>query len=110
MDSRTFSVQGSAPEPYVVSFTRDGTNLTATCTCQAGANGQQCKHRLSILQGTPITIVGGDESDVALVRSWLHGTDVELALRELASAESQLEIAKHAVSVAKRRLARSLSD
>jgi len=50
-DSVSFSVQGSAPEPYHVLFRRNGANLSAYCTCPAGENGMYCKHRIRILQG-----------------------------------------------------------
>ena len=110
MDTRTFLVQGSAPAPYVVTVSREGDNLTATCTCQAAVNGLICKHRLRILQGVMDGVVGDRSDDVVAVRAWLVGTDVEGAIQAVVVAESELEAAKNAVSLAKRKLGRVLSD
>ena len=110
MDIMTFSVQGSAEEPYSVEFRRDGANLSAYCTCAAGAVGQYCKHRFRILQGDFEGLVGGSTEEVKKVASWLGGTDVESAILELAKAETVLEQAKKDVSAAKKKLARALSN
>jgi hypothetical protein len=50
MEEARFLVQGSAPSPCKVVFVKEDKNLTATCTCPAGQNGQYCKHRFA----TPI--------------------------------------------------------
>jgi hypothetical protein len=111
MNEIVFSVQGSAPEPYEVRFIRrEGGDLTATCTCPAGAMGQYCKHRFSILSGSTTGIVGEKAGDVATVASWLSGSDVEKALLALDQAERELEAAKKRVSVAKKLVANAMSD
>lgn len=107
----TFSVRGSAPEPYRVTFTRgDGGNLTATCNCQAGVTGQYCKHRLAILSGDAAGVNSANEADVTIVASWLAGSDVDKTLQLLVAAEQELELAKRRVSVAKKAVARAMSD
>jgi uncharacterized Zn finger protein len=104
-----FEVQGSAPSPYRVTFANQGDgNLSAFCTCPAGANGQSCKHRVAIIAGETAGIVSGNEPEVQTVVEWLKGSDVERRLEELRAAERQLEGAKRAVSRAKRALAESL--
>lgn len=110
METITFSVQGSAEDPYSVEFRKEGTNLTAYCTCPAGAVGQYCKHRFRILQGEPEGIVGDRAADVKKVASWLAGTDVEAAMAELARAETEFEQAKKNVSALKKKLARALTN
>ena len=110
METITFSVQGSAEAPYEVEFRRDGANLTAYCTCPAGAVGQYCKHRLRILQGDNEGVVGGREEEVQVVATWLAGTDVEAAMLELAKAEALFEQAKKDVSALKKKLARALTN
>lgn len=45
MEDICFLVQGSAEEPYKVTFKKNGSNLSAYCTCPAGENCQFCKHR-----------------------------------------------------------------
>jgi uncharacterized Zn finger protein len=57
MEETYFIVQGSADEPYKVTFRRKGNNLSAYCTCPAGENGQYCKHRFRILAGCDDGIV-----------------------------------------------------
>lgn len=110
MASVTFQVQGSASEPYEVVFSREGSNLTATCTCPAGLVGQYCKHRFNILDGAVNGIVSNNESEVATVVGWLPGTDVEAAMKAVEAAEKEVERAKKAASAAKKALARVMLD
>lgn len=67
METREFLVQGSALEPYKVTFKKVGGNLSAYCTCPAGENGMYCKHRFNILEGSTKGIVSGNEADVQIV-------------------------------------------
>lgn len=110
MNELIFSVQGSAKEPYIVTFKKNGNNLSAYCTCPAGDNGQYCKHRFNIFGGITDGIVSGNEHEVDIVASWLSGTDVESALNDVMNAEEQFEIAKHSLSSAKKRLAKAFRD
>jgi len=109
MDTIVFLVQGSSPDPYVVSFAWSGTNLTAKCTCPAGRVGQHCKHRLAILRGLADGIVSPNHADVGRVRDCLPGTDVERAIFELAEAESQFEQAKRKLAGVKKKVVRVMS-
>ena len=108
MHSIDFLVQGSAPGPYHVTFKKAGSSLTAICTCPAGEVGQYCKHRLRILAGETTGIVSDNHAAVSEVRSWLPGTDVELAILELEKVEQEFEDARKRVSLSKKRLARTL--
>lgn len=110
MEEFVFYVQGSATEPYKVTFRKDKENISAYCTCPAGSNGQYCKHRFNILSGIIDGIVSQNSSEVALIVSWLTGTDVEAALNDLADAENQFELSKLRVATAKKRLARAFRD
>lgn len=105
-----FFVQGSANEPYKVTFRKTGNNLSAYCSCPAGDNGQYCKHRFNILGGFSDCIVSGNGDDVAVVASWLPGTDVESAMNDVMNAEEQFEIAKHNLAAAKKQLAKAFRD
>ncbi len=105
-----FLVQGSASEPYKVTFQKKDNNLSAFCTCPAGDNGQYCKHRFSILGGFNDGIVSGNIADVQIVASWLPGTDVETALNTVMDAEEKSEHAKRELSEAKKRLAKAFRD
>ena len=67
MEEIFFLVQGSAEEPYKVTFRKTGNNLSAYCTCPAGENGQHSKHRMNILRGITSGIVSGNEAKVQVV-------------------------------------------
>lgn len=109
MPEKSFQVQGSAPDPYQVTFVNRGAgDLSAYCTCPAGENGQYCKHRFAILNGDTRAIVSGNEDDVPEVASWLRGSDIEAALRDLADAEREFARAKKRVSQMKKALAQSM--
>jgi hypothetical protein len=110
MDEILFAVEGSAEEPYKVTFRKKGNNLSAYCTCPAGDHGQYCKHRINILCGSSQGIVSGNEANVQVVMSWLPGTDVETALLAILDAERQCEKANKELSAAKKRLARAFRD
>ncbi len=109
-----FLVQGSAEEPYKTTFKKSESNLTAHCTCPAGQVGQYCKHRFGILKGEVKGIVSGNETDVPTVQSWLPGTDVETALREVEEAEivydREVKKLKKVLKGYKIKLARALMD
>ncbi|MFH1702022.1 MAG: SWIM zinc finger family protein [Nitrospirota bacterium] len=110
MEEIYFLVQGSAEEPYKVTFKKNGSNLSAYCTCPAGENGQYCKHRFRILDGCNEGIVSANKDEVMIIRSWLCGTDVEAALMEVAEKERIFEKVKKDLSIAKKKLARVMLD
>lgn len=89
-----FLVQGSAQDPYAVTFTLDGGALRAFCSCQAGINGMACKHRMAILSGITESIVSSNLGDADTVKSWLTGTPLESAI----ARADQLELEFAALS------------
>jgi hypothetical protein len=110
MEEIRFTVQGSAEEPYMVTFHKKGNNLSAYCTCPAGENGQYCKHRLRILGGCNDGIVSDNKEEVVIVKSWLAGTDVEAALLEVTEKERIFEKVRKDLSIAKKKLSRVMLD
>jgi uncharacterized Zn finger protein len=110
-DTLEFLVQGSAPQPYLVSFRRrDAKNISAYCTCPAGESGMACKHRVRILRGLIEGIVSKNTADVTTVAGWLAGSDVGTALRTIDELEKEAESIKKALTAAKRALAQCLLD
>jgi hypothetical protein len=103
-----FLVQGSEREPYRVSFKRQGGSLAADCTCQAALNGLHCKHRLNILVGETANVVSDNENDVAVVRSWLKGTELESLIAKVSETERAVEKKKKELANLKKKLARTL--
>lgn len=108
METIIFLVQGSAVDPYRVTFKKEGNNLNAYCTCPASVGGQYCKHRFAILGGETEGIVSGNEAQVQTVVTWLPGSDVAEAMVVLIAAEREFENAKQAVIKARKILAESL--
>lgn len=110
MEELVFLVKGSSADPYEVTFIRDGTSLTAICTCPAGTYGNFCKHRIAILDGNAKSVVSDNADKVPTVVHWLSGTDVEAALSELREAEKVADPEKKALNDAKRKLARAMNS
>lgn len=105
MESIDFLVQGSAEEPYKVTFQRTSKQIVAFCTCPAGENGQYCKHRFNILAGGTSNIVSNNLDKVAVVVSWLPGTALEAAITELHLAEREFERINNILSKTKKKTA-----
>ena len=110
MEELIFLVKGSSADPYEVTFIKDGTSLTAICTCPAGTYGNFCKHRISILDGNTQMISSDNADQAATVVGWLPGTDVDAALSEMREAEKIADPDKTALSAAKRKLARAMNS
>ncbi|WP_028301838.1 SWIM zinc finger family protein [Oceanospirillum beijerinckii] len=107
MQEVQFEVQGSAADPYRVSFARLSEKvLTAFCTCPAGENGQYCKHRFAILGGDAKAVVSGNSDQVAIVQEWLKGTELEQALLHFRGLEDKAKEIKSALSASKKSLAK----
>ena len=110
MEELVFLVQGSSADPYEVTFIKDGTSLTAICTCPAGTYGNFCKHRISILEGNAQSISSDNADQAATVVGWLPGTDVDAALAEMREAEKIANPDKKDLNAAKRKLARAMNS
>ena len=110
MERLDFLVKGSSPEPYHVTFSKSGTNISAYCTCPAGENGQYCKHRLGILGGSAINVISENVRDIAIVSSWLPGSDIEAAWVEVKRLEHEAEQIKSQLTQAKKALAKAMRD
>lgn len=100
-----FKVQGSRNTPYTLTFTRTGNNMTATCTCPAGKNLMQCKHRVNLLYGDLTDLVSGQDQLPSLHRMFTS-TDIEIAFNRFAASE---ETGK-GIQTAKKELARAFND
>ncbi|WP_158537822.1 MULTISPECIES: SWIM zinc finger family protein [unclassified Photorhabdus] len=110
MEKINFLVQGSAEEPYKVTFTKkDEKDFLAFCTCPAGENGMYCKHRINIINGDTRNIVSDNIQQVDIIaRQWLPNSSIEAALEDVRKAESLLDDIKRAISLAKRNAAKAM--
>ena len=101
-----FIVQGSGRKPYEVTFKFDGKKLIARCTCIAARNRLACKHRLSILRGKTDGIISENKHQVSTIASsWLPGTQVEAALKNVEACEKKLKTLRRPDKQAKEELA-----
>jgi hypothetical protein len=64
---------------------------------------------MRILEGSEEAIVSDNKADVAQIVTWLSGSDVELALKQLRDTETRFEEAKKEVASSKRTLAKVLN-
>lgn len=103
-----FIVEGSRGDEYLVTFEREGRNLNAFCTCQAGQNGLYCKHRFALMDGDMTTLLSDNASDVGKMKAILAGTDVEAAYKRVLEAERVHKAATRELSDAKKALARAM--
>ncbi len=110
MEELVFFVKGSSSNVYEVTFIKDGSSLTALCTCPAGQFGNSCKHRIAILDGKSDSISSANADQAPTVTEWLVGTDVEAALSELRAAEKTTECAKEDLAALKKKLARAMNS
>ncbi len=110
MEELVFLVKGSSSDAYEVTFIKDGSSLTALCTCPAGQFGNSCKHRIAILDGKSNAISSGNAEQARKVTEWLVGTDVEAALFELRAAEKTTDCAKDVLAALKKKLARAMNS
>lgn len=110
MEELIFLVKGSSSAPYELTFIKDGSSLTALCTCPAGQFGNSCKHRVAILDGNFDSISGDNADQAPKVVEWLEGTDVEGALAELREAEKNAECTKADLAALKKKLARAMNS
>ncbi len=109
IDKVTVLVQGSAEEPYEVTFYKGATGLMAFCTCPAGENRSHCKHRINILIGDVSNVVGGNKDGLTdVLANWLPHSRVGQLLTECDSAEKELEECKKKLSRLRKELASTM--
>lgn len=110
MEELTLHVKGSSPDPYELTFIKDGSSLTALCNCPAGTFGNLCKHRVAVLNGDSSAVVDDDRGKTGSVVEWLIGTDVEAALAEMREVEATRGAPKPDLVAAKRKLAKAMNS
>ena len=109
MEEVVFLVKGSSSDAYEITFIKDGSSLTALCTCPAGTFGNLCKHRVAILDGNTKAITSDNADQAPKVIDWLVGTDVETALAELRAAEKSKEHTKDEIMALKKKVAKVMN-
>ncbi len=99
-------------EPSEVHFQRQGSNMSATCTCHTDNKNLLCPHRLKLLQGNldDLILLEGSVEDVQKVRTMMEGTDIEVALKALESAEDMMQEAAQDYQEAKALVIDAMKD
>ncbi|WP_130472284.1 SulP family inorganic anion transporter [Candidatus Magnetaquicoccus inordinatus] len=101
-------------EHLQLTFRREGSNLTASCSCKQEEEEEApfCNHRLAILTGelTEITLLDGSARDVKEIQNMLRGTDVEMALNSLLQADKAMQSLSRELFQAKEELGKALRD
>lgn len=84
-----YYVQGSALEPYLVTFKREGEHLAASCSCPAGRMGKTfCKHVAWVLKGDPFILADGSD-ELATLASRASGSPLLEKAKEYKFVERQ---------------------
>jgi len=102
-----FTIKGENGE-YEITFSRQGSYVRAECTCPAGENGLQCKHRIQIMKDNTSNILSGNENQVEEIKELIRGTDVEKALMEFEEAEAPYNAIQKRLARAKKSLAKAM--
>lgn len=108
MDTLNFKIQGSASDPYIITFTKEGNNLKAFCDCPAGQNWKHCKHRVGLLTGSTKGLVSDNSNELVTLQGMMEGTDLEVALGEYLKADEASTEAKKQLTKTKKVLVQAM--
>lgn len=113
MPNYSFYIQGSSSDPYEVTVKYSDKKFNIFCDCPAGELGQNCKHKLQIINGElskPSKVVSGDLNQLALIPEVVKNFPIMGALEELKELELEAENLKKQISSHKKKIARLLSS
>lgn len=105
-----FLIQGSATEPYLVTVKVSPKKFNIYCNCPAGAIGQNCKHKMQIMQGGKSKIVSNNLQEISNIPKFIAESPLASAIEDLTQLEAQAEAIKAEISRRKKQIARLLSD
>ena len=108
-DELIFEIAGSAGVVYEVRVLRAEGRLNLSCSCDAGRNGMACKHRIALLSGDAAAVISNNAAAASSIVTWLPDTPLAQAIAALADAEATAEVAKRAVTKAKKSLGRVMA-
>ena len=108
-----FSVMGDDDEIHEVTVSRDmsnSTNLTVLCTCSDAQAAHFCSHRFEVFEGDHANILSDRSDNMETLNRWVHGSDIQAAMRELSKAKSDLKLAWERVALCRDVLVRRMMD
>ncbi|MEO5353970.1 MAG: SulP family inorganic anion transporter [Magnetococcus sp. XQGC-1] len=99
-------------ERYRMSFRREGSNLTATCSCDHGEEDTICRHIFLVLTGDvdELTLLEGTKKDVDCIVEMVAGTDVDVALQKMIAVDKAVQTTLQEYHKAKETLRKSVDD
>ncbi|MEO5340596.1 MAG: SulP family inorganic anion transporter [Magnetococcus sp. MYC-9] len=99
-------------ETYQMSFRREGSNLTATCSCNNEEENTVCRHLFLVLTGEMggLILLSGTEDDVDDIVKMVTGTDVEVALQRMIAVDETMQTAMKEYHKAKESLRKAVDD
>jgi SulP family sulfate permease len=105
-------VQRGDEEPCELIFQRQGSNMSASCSCQQTDQTTLCSHRLTLLHGElgDMRLLEGDEHDLERIPLMVAGTDVDEALKALEAAQEMMEEANQDYREAKALMIDAIKD
>ncbi|MBF0283325.1 MAG: SulP family inorganic anion transporter [Magnetococcales bacterium] len=105
-------VQEDDHQPYEMLFRREGSNLTALCSCEDSGKNGLCSHRVNILRGdcSGLHILQGSHEDLQEIAAMVEGSDVEEALQNWMAADMALQLANKDFYQAKEELTKAMQD
>ena len=92
-----FSIVGEDDDTYEVTIERDAVNianLQALCSCDKAQTG----------------LVSENLDDVMTLRDWIKGSDIDVAMKALSKAKTDLKLAHERVDHCRRNLVRRMLD
>lgn len=113
MPSYSFNIQGSSNDPYEVTVKYSDKKFNIFCDCPAGVLGQNCKHKLQIINGElskPSKVVSGDLDKLDSIPEIVKKFPIMDALSELKNLEAEAENLKKLISSHKKKIARLMSN
>lgn len=108
-----FSIVGEDDDTYEVTIERDAVNianLQALCSCDKAQTGDLCAHRFAVLEGETASLVSENLDDVLTLRDWIKGSDIDVAMKALSKAKTDLKLAHERVEHCRRNLVRRMLD
>lgn len=108
-----FSVMGDNGDLHEVVIERDSVdigNLQAHCSCGDAQHGDLCAHRFEVLEGDISNVVSENLDDVQMLREWIKGSDIEVAMQNLSKAKTELKLAFEKVEHCRKILVRRMLD
>lgn len=105
MSSYIFQYVSPAPTPYEVVVVHENDVVTLTCTCDAGLQGDLCKHRLNLLAGSREGILSDNAAEAKRIPTLVEQSNLAGLLREWQDAQKQAALAEQRANEIKKRIA-----